>query len=513
VALKGWLERSQPLSGAPGLGALIVSRAEWRQITESVAATGGRLIALWASSEGDRAPYIHATFLAERAGLVLVLPLGTPESPYPGIEDLFPAAARMQRAIRDLSGLRSTAADTRPWLRHAAWPESYRPLVDPPRSPESALAPAIDAYDFVRVEGEGVHEIPVGPVHAGTIEPGHFRFSVVGEKVLKLEERLGYVHKGIEQRFTQLPILQAHRLAARISGDSAVAFSWAYCQALEGICGSELPARAHWLRALYLELERVANHLGDLGALGNDAGFAFGLMQFGRLKERLLRANQEAFGERYLMQAVVPGGTQYDLTQPSLISLRGCILEIEHETETLRTIYDEHPGLRDRFTGAGTVLPELAARLGLTGLAGRSSGQAFDLRSDLPCEPYPQLEVRKIVRGEGDVAARVAVRFDELGESCRLIQHILGAMPEGAHRTPLRDPTDGAVGVGLIEGWRGPVWIALEAGPSGTIRRCHPHDPSWQNWPVLEHAIIGNIVPDFPLINKSFNLSYSGHDL
>jgi Ni,Fe-hydrogenase III large subunit len=159
------------------------------------------------------------------------------------------------------------------------------------------------------------------------------------------------------------------------------------------------------------------------------------------------------------------------------------------------------------------VTPELAARLGLAGLAGRASGQAFDLRSDLPCEPYPQLSVTKVGRSEGDVAARVAVRFDELQESCRLIQRILDALPEGPHHAPVTTPVDGAVGTGLLEGWRGPVLVALEAGPAGSIRRCHPHDPSWQNWPVLEHAIIGNIVPDFPLINKSFNLSYSGHDL
>jgi Ni,Fe-hydrogenase III large subunit len=179
----------------------------------------------------------------------------------------------------------------------------------------------------------------------------------------------------------------------------------------------------------------------------------------------------------------------------------------------LRTIYEEHEGVRDRFTGAGVVTPELAVRLGLTGLAGRASGQPYDLRCDLPSEPYPQLSVTKVVRSEGDVAARVAVRFDELLESYRLIQHIVGALPEGSYRTPVPVPADGVVGTGLIEGWRGPVLIALEAGPDGTIRRCHPHDPSWQNWPVLEHAIIGNIVPDFPLINKSFNLSYSGHDL
>jgi Ni,Fe-hydrogenase III large subunit/Ni,Fe-hydrogenase III component G len=513
MALQDWFARSDLLRGAPWLRSLAVSHEQWRRVAQDLATAGGRLVALWASGDAGTVPMIRAAFLAERRGLVLSLPIEDPDTPYPGLEDLFPAAARLQRALADLSGLHSTAADTRPWLRHAAWPSSYRPLIDPPPLDPAAAAPDIDAYEFVRVEGDGVHEIAVGPVHAGTIEPGHFRFSVVGEKVLRLEERLGYVHKGIELRFTQLPILEGHRLAARVSGDSAVAFSWAYCQALEGISDAEIPSRAAWLRALYLELERVANHLGDLGALGNDAGFAFGLMQFSRLKEQLLRASQEALGERYLMDAVVPGGTRTDLTRTGLLLLRSCLQEIAHEARTLRAIYDEHEGVRDRFNGAGTVTAELAARLGLTGLAGRASAQAFDLRSDLPCEPYAQLQVTKIVRGEGDVAARVAVRFDELQESCHLIQHILGTLPEGPHRTPLRVPADGAVGAGLIEGWRGPVWMALEAGPHGTIRRCHPHDPSWQNWPVLEHAIIGNIVPDFPLINKSFNLSYSGHDL
>jgi Ni,Fe-hydrogenase III large subunit len=335
----------------------------------------------------------------------------------------------------------------------------------------------------------------------------------VGEKVLKLEERLGYVHKGIERRFTELPILEGHRLAARVSGDSAVAFSWAYCQALEGIAGTQIPPRAAWLRALCLELERIANHLGDLGALGNDAGFAFGLAQFSRLKEHLLRTTQAALGERYLMGAIVPGGTSANLADSGAKWLGSCVQDLAHEVLRLRAIYDEHEGLRDRFTGAGTVAPMLAARLGLTGLAGRASAQALDLRLDLPCEPYTDLAPVMIGRSEGDVAARVAVRFDEVQESCRLVRWILEALPTGPHRAPVGVPADRAVGAGLIEGWRGPVFVALEAGAAGAIRRCHPHDPSWQNWPVLEHAIIGNIVPDFPLINKSFNLSYSGHDL
>jgi Ni,Fe-hydrogenase III large subunit/Ni,Fe-hydrogenase III component G len=512
MALQNWFTRSAPQPGAPGLHALTVSRDQWRHVAQDFAAAAGRLVALWASADERGTTTIRAAFLAEPGGLLVSVPIVDSENPYPGIGDLFPAAVRMQRAIADLTGLRSTDSDERPWLRHAAWPQHYRPLIDPPLSAPDPEASA-DDYPFVRVEGDGVHEIAVGPVHAGIIEPGHFRFSVVGEKVLRLEERLAYVHKGIEQRFTQLPILEAHRLAARVSGDSAVAFSWAYCQALEGMAGDEIPERAAWLRALFLELERVANHLGDLGALGNDAGFAFGLMQFSRLKEELLRATHEALGERYLMDAIAPGGTRRDLARTGAASLRGCLREIADEVWTLRGIYDEHEGVRDRFNGAGALAPELATRLGLTGLAGRASGQAFDLRCDVPCEPYTQLSVRKIVRTDGDVAARVAVRFDEVQESCRLVQHILEALPDGAHRSHVREPAAGAIGAGLIEGWRGPVWVALEAGPIGTVRRCHPHDPSWQNWPVLEHAIIGNIVPDFPLINKSFNLSYSGHDL
>ena len=512
MALQTWFANSAPQPGAPGLCALTVSADQWRQVAQDVAAGAGRLLALWASADERGTPTIRAAFLTERRGLLLSVPIARPEIPYPAIGDLFPAAIRMQRAIADLTGLRSTDSDTRPWLRHAAWPADYRPLIDPPLSAPDPQA-TLDDYPFVRVEGDGVHEIAVGPVHAGTIEPGHFRFSVVGEKVLRLEERLAYTHKGIEQRFTQLPILDAHRLAARVSGDSAVAFSWAYCQALEGMAGEKIPPRANWLRALYLELERVSSHLGDLGALGNDAGFAFGLAQFSRLKEGLLRASHEALGERYLMNAIAPGGTRLDLARNGAASLASHLRKIADEALTLRVIYDEHEGVRDRFTGAGTVAPELAARLGLTGLAGRASAQAFDLRTDLPCEPYAQLPVKKMVRTEGDVAARVAVRFDELQESCRLIQHILGELPEGSHRVHVHEPADGAIGAGLIEGWRGPVCVALEAGPVGTIRRCHPHDPSWQNWPAIEHVIIGNIVPDFPLINKSFNLSYSGHDL
>ncbi|HJS92213.1 MAG TPA: NADH-quinone oxidoreductase subunit C [Steroidobacteraceae bacterium] len=489
-----WWTRAREVPGAPKARGLAVSREEWTQVAEDLAAAGARLVSLWAARavEAPSSAAVYAAYWIE-VGLLLTelaLPSEDAGARYPGLETFFPCATRMQRAAFDLYGVRSTDPDQRPWLHHQR-----------------------EGYDFVRVEGEGVHEIAVGPVHAGTIEPGHFRFSVVGEKVLRLEERFGYVHKGIERRFTELPILEGHRLAARVSGDSAVAFSWAYCQALEGLAGCLVPYRALWLRALYLELERIANHLGDLGALGNDAGFAFALAQFSRLKEELLREIERTLGQRYLLDAIVPGGTRLDLSPNGARALAGRIAWIIGEAADLRAIFEDHSGLRDRFTGAGILSPTLAARLGVLGLAARASGQSLDARIDLPCKPYDELPPVKVVRHEGDVAARVTLRFDELAESCRLVRSILTTLPAGPHLAAARIPESGAFGVGFIEGWRGPVFVALEAGASGSIRRCHPHDPSWQNWPAIEHAILGNIVPDFPLINKSFNLSYSGADL
>jgi Ni,Fe-hydrogenase III large subunit len=510
MAMKNWIDQSVPLPGAPGVRRVDVTPESWRACATDVAAGGGRLLALWADSAGGTT--VFAALVAEPLVLLLLLKLPGTSATYPGLADVFPAAERMQRAAADLCGVRAQDCDQRPWLRHAAWPSGYLPLVNG-EAPAASAEPAVDQYSFVRVTGDGVHEIPVGPVHAGIIEPGHFRFSVVGEKVLKLEERLGYVHKGIEQKFSGLMAGEGQRLVARVSGDSAVAYSWAYCQALEGIAQATVPVRATWLRALALESERIANHLGDLGALGNDAGFAFGLSQFSRLKELWLRATEAALGQRYLMDFIVPGGVLTDPQDQHLAALATCAEQVARAVLNLRVIYDEHAGVRDRFAGAGTVSPELAARLGLCGLAGRASSQPYDLRVDIPCAPYTDLSVRKVTSREGDVAARVAIRFDELQESVRLVGELVRELPGGAPREILPTLTGDGMGIGVIEGWRGPVLVSLRIAADGRILRCHPHDPSWQNWPVLEHAIIGNIVPDFPLINKSFNLSYSGHDL
>jgi Ni,Fe-hydrogenase III large subunit/Ni,Fe-hydrogenase III component G len=483
----------------------------WRSSFEAAARDGGRLGALWGSDERDRSQgfAIHALLPVHER--LLCLELAVPGISYPDVSDLFPAAARMQRTVYDLLGVRA-GADQRGWLRHGAWRDDVFPLRrDVPL--DARLAEGDARYAFVPVEGEGVHEIPVGPVHAGIIEPGHFRFSVVGERVLRLEERLGYTHKGIEKRFESMSLEEGARLAGRVCGDSTVAFAWAYAMALEHAAATVAPPRALRLRALFLERERIANHLGDLGYLGNDGGLAFGLAQFSRLKEDLLRTNLRLFGHRYLMDRIIPGGVALDLDDVGAKAILEEADRLEAEVLELRAIYYDHPGLQDRCINCGRLAPRLAAELGVVGLAARASGIAVDARVFPGFAPYDELQPSLCSHRNGDVAARIVVRFEEIFESLALQRRILASLPQGEIRSAFGQPVTGALGVGWVEGWRGEVFVALEAGPGARVRRCHPHDPSWHNWPALEYAVLGNIVPDFPLINKSFNLSYAGADL
>ena len=493
-----------------------VDAAVWLRIASTVREQGGRLVSLWGREAATGAFVASAAYALEDGLLWVQLPVaggGDAQIGYPDLSGIFPCASRMQRAVCDLLGLRATgAADTRPWLNHGNWPADYFPLQQASSGTERFESQEAD-YPFVPVSGDGVHEIAVGPIHAGTIEPGHFRFSVVGEKVLRLEERLGYAHRGIERLFEQTPLLLGHRLAGRIAGDTTVAFSWAYCMAAERALNVFVPPRAQWLRALLLERERVANHLGDLGALGNDAGFAFGLAQFSRLKEDWLRLNDRAFGHRYLMDRIVLGGVAHDIASSAIEAITGQCDRIEAEVRAMQRIYEDQSGLQDRFAGAGRLQVKVADHFSVCGLAARASGLGIDIRVDHPYAPYHEVQVQIVTDSRGDVAARVAVRFHEVYESLRLIRAFLRDLPDGEVLVPADPDQPPSCGVGWIEGWRGDVFVALETGENGTILRCHCHDPSWQNWPALEHAIIGNIVPDFPLINKSFNLNYAGHDL
>ncbi|MFA6062536.1 MAG: NADH-quinone oxidoreductase subunit C [Gallionella sp.] len=498
-----------PLPGAIPARQATLEAAQLQPVCRKVADDGGRLLALWGSDEGAGSFALHVT-LVNQDGLLCLHLLLAQESPvYPDISQIFPCACRMQRTVYDMLGVAAAgSADQRPWLRHAAWPVDSFPLR---KDFDAAMSQEADDYPFVQVEGQGVHEIPVGPVHAGIIEPGHFRFSIIGERVLRLEERLGYVHKGIEKRFENNSLLFCAKLAGRVSGDSTTAYAWAYAMAAENMACVTPPERALWLRALFLERERIANHLGDLGYLANDVAFSFGMSQFWILKEQLLRNNAALFGHRYLMDKIIPGGVAVDLPDADTL-LAECDL-LEHEVRLLRSILEEHAGVQDRYIGAGTVEPKLASQLGLCGLAGRASSQAWDARVQFPCVPYQTLEVRMATHHNGDVAARVIVRFEELFESIRLQREILAGLPAGDLLEALTDLPGNGFALGMVEGWRGEVMVAMHTDAAGNISRVHPHDPSWQNWPLLEHAILGNIVPDFPLINKSFNLSYSGHDL
>lgn len=493
---------------------LTVGAVRWHRDAQKFRASGGLLLTLWGADDRDRDGRfrVYAAFLFEEGVTVLEHAMEQGAKPtYPSLAEIFPCALHMERALYDLLGIASMEPDHRGWVRHGAWPANVFPLR---RDFDGRQQYSIDSqpYPFVQVEGDGVHEIPVGPVHAGIIEPGHFRFSVVGEKVLRLEARLGYTHKGVSKRFEEMTQKDGHRLAARLSGDSAVGFSWAYCAALEAMTRTLCSPRAADLRALALEHERLANHLGDLGALGNDAGFAFGLTQFSRMKEDLLRTNQTVFGARYLFDFVRPGGVANDLAASAPRILFDRYQTLEEGVTVMRAIYDNHAGLQDRFREAGILKQKTAEQLGAIGLAGRASGVPRDLRVDLPSSPYDRLATRLMTQPKGDVAARVQVRFDEVFESIRLCRMIVEASVSGPTQQAIPDAEPGCLGLGLIEAWRGPVMIVLESGADGAIRRCHAHDPSWQNWPLIEYAILGNIVPDFPLINKSFNLSYSGHD-
>jgi Ni,Fe-hydrogenase III large subunit len=267
------------------------------------------------------------------------------------------------------------------------------------------------------------------------------------------------------------------------------------------------------LRALMLERERIANHLGDLGYLGNDGGLAFGLAQFMRLKEDVLRLNAKLFGHRYMMDCIVPGGVASEPGRAGLDAIGAECDVLEREVRLLKDIYDDHPGLQDRFLTCGRLTANTASKLGVIGLAGRASSQAWDLRTQARPAPYDVLDARMQTHKNGDVAARVIMRFEEIFESLRLVRSVIKHIAAGEISTPLPEIPAGRMGLGWVEGWRGECVVALESGADGRIRSCHAHDPSWQNWPAIAFAVNGNIVPDFPLINKSFNLSYSGCDL
>jgi Ni,Fe-hydrogenase III large subunit len=470
---------------------VVVDAGVWQEAAQLLAGGALTLLSIW----GEAGAVSMALFdpLSRAAGVVT---LHCPDGAYPSVGAIHTPAIRLERAAYDLFGLQPIGLpDRRPWLDHGRWGEA-----DAPATP----------YPFLAAHGEALHQIPVGPVHAGIIEPGHFRFSCDGETVVRLEERLGYVHKGVDMLMSGAPLSRAAALAGRVSGDSTVAYALAFAHAVEAASGVQPPPRAVALRAVMAELERIANHIGDFGAICNDAAFSLMLAHCAVLRERVLRAAADCFGHRLMMDRVVPGGIAVDPDPAALGAICSVIGEIAVALPSLTRLYDTTTSLQDRTVGTGIVRPELAHRFGAGGYVGRASGRDFDARRDLPYAPYDALQFIVPVLQTGDVDARIWLRLREIDQSMVLIRTLLAALPDGPVLAPV--PEVSGEGVALVEAFRGDVlaWLRLS---DGVVERCHLRDASWFQWPLLEVAIEGNIVADFPLCNKSFNCSYSGHDL
>jgi len=473
---------------------------------------GFRLGLVAAHDDGDTLRVVYL-FLAgdpdRRIELEVTLPADDPQ--LPSLASLSFPASRFEREMHDLYGIVPVNHPLPHRLvRHAHWPAGWYPMRHnagpPPPFTET------EAYPFLAVTGDGVYEIPVGPVHAGVIEPGHFRFSVVGESILKLKARLWFTHRGIEKLFEGLDATGAIHLAERISGDTSAAHALAHSLAVEDALGIVMPEPAHRLRALILELERLYNHAADLGALANDTGFSLANAHAQRIREQLLRINNATTGHRLLRGSISPGAVELlALPDPKqLARLAEDLAEVARLTLANTLV-------RDRFTGTAVLTRDQVRDLGCLGYVARASGLATDARID---HPTSELPVIPITDTHGDVLARFTVRLSEFAASTQLAADLISTADQltfrglPAERTGSEDTSDGPrSGVGIVEGWRGTIVHRVELDPDGHLTRAKIVDPSWFNWPALPVALADTIVPDFPLTNKSFNLSYAGNDL
>lgn len=440
--------------------------------------------------------------------LSAAIPDGATE--FPSITHAIPAAHWAERMVGDFWGLRATGHPRwKSLILHEAWSPKEFPFALPADG-----MPSPRETHFMKVSGEGVHEIPVGPIHAGIIEPGHFRFSCLGEVVANLEIRLGYQHRGVEARLTEMPWQQARHVAESASSDATVAYALAHAEAIECLLETPAPRRAAALRTLALEIERIANHLGDLGALGSDIGFILGAGAFGRLRGSALGLAQILSGSRFQRGFVCPGGLSWDVDRPKIDLLRTQVSLLKPQIEEACRLFFKNPGVQERLEGAGILQPSLAEEFGMNGPTARASGGAYDARRHFSHGLYPDLAVQVATEAAGDAFARAKVRRKEVFDSLRVIESIFESIPDGIARLDLPEalPT-GGVGVAVVESWRGELihWITTDG--QGKIGRYVIRDPSFQNWTGLAIAARHNLVADFPLINKSFNLSYSGNDL
>jgi Ni,Fe-hydrogenase III large subunit len=502
-AIAATLAKFAPVPGHAPWPRFEVDATTWESVGQALGRGEGDLLGLW----GDTGT-VHMAVRASSAE-PCVVSLAIVAGSFPSIGRFHLPAIRLERTVRDLYGhVPASAPDERAWLDHGQW-GIRAPLGA--RSPAPQRSP-VD-YEFLPVHGHGLHQIPVGPVHAGIIEPGHFRFTANGETVARLEERLGYVHKGVDGLLTDVDLDKAARVVARLSGDSTVALGFAFARAVEAALGIAPPPRAVVLRGVMAELERIANHLGDVGAICNDAAFALIHAHCGIFRERILAASDRAFGHRLMMDRIVPGGVAVDIASDGAAAIIAAFDDIEPRFAKIVDLYDETPSLQDRTCQTGIVAADLVRQWAAGGYVGRASSRDFDARRDLAYPPYQGLRFEVPVLATGDVDARLRVRVAEIGASMRMIRTWLGSLQAGPVIAPLPQVTEQREGVAVTEAFRGDVLVWLRLAPGGRVARCHVRDASWFQWPLLEAAIENNIVADFPLCNKSFNCSYSGHDL
>ncbi len=480
----------------------VVGAHLWRFTANELAQGRLSLLGFWGEPS-----MVHMAIMDEAAADVAIVSLDCSDHSYASIGRLHPPALRLERTANDLFGLSAQGSpDSRPWFDHNKWGVRF-PLGD-----RIDALPNGAPYRFLPVDGDGVHQIAVGPVHAGIIEPGHFRFTASGETVVRLEQRLGYTHKGVEGLMSGATLERAVQLAGRVSGDSTVAYAFAFSRAAEAALELAVPERAVFLRALLAELERLANHLGDIGAICNDASFVLMHAHCSVLRESVLRAADAACGHRLMRDIIVPGGVTRDLTDEGKDVIRTTLDNIRRRFPRLVELYDNTASLQDRTVDTGVLKPALARQYAAGGYIGRASGRTFDARRTLAYPPYDRLRFEVPTLNEGDVNARVWIRVREVEQSLALVDQILTSLPAGPPRVNAPNRREAREGMAIVEGFRGDVlvWLRLR---DGQIERCHLRDPSWFQWPLLEAAIEGNIVADFPLCNKSFNCSYSGQDI
>jgi len=438
------------------------------------------------------------------------------ETEFPSISLVIYEALNYERKIKTFFGLTPIGChDKRPIILHENWPIDVFPLKKDfnwQKSPQIANG----TYNFQKVKGEGIYEIPVGPIHAGIIEPGHFRFSVAGERIVLLEPRLGFTHKGSEKLFEVLPLNKKIKLSEKISGDSSFSHSLAFCQALEKLNNTAVPARARYLRVVYAELERLANHFGDIGAIMMDTGFNFGGAQGARLREMLMQTNERLTGSRFLRGVNTIGGVMKNITDVEKNKLEVELKDISQDFAKVMQVVENSTSLLNRLNGTGILSLATAQRHDATGVAGKAVGITKDARIDYPYAAYGEFSLGEIAtESEGDVYARFHVRVKEVYASVEIIMAALEKMPKGDINIPNHKIVfaKNTFSISIVEGWRGEIVYFVTTDTNGNISRVAPRDPSFINWAVLGVAGLDNVVPDFPLINKSFNLSYSGNDL